>query len=156
LDCAPSDALDVSANSGVTALKFVPHQTDAEAVAAETGKPWRDGLYDGYLINVVHAISKNNREMFDVTLRVIGLDGTVREIRDFVHLAMPKKFRDFCIACGLESQYASGAVDAADFQPEIEIKVQLTIERRRGFRPRNTVVGYAPADTSMVHLRAAS
>ena len=36
----------------------------------------------------------------------------------------------------------AGAVDAADFQPELEIKVQLTIERRRGFRPRNTVIGY--------------
>lgn len=137
-------------------MKFVPHQNDAEAVAAETGKPLRDGLYAGCLINVINAVSKNNREMLDVKLRVTGPDGEVREIRDFVHTAMPKKFRDFCIACGLESQYARGAVDAADFQPEIEIKVQLTIERRRGFRPRNTVVGYAPADTSVVHLRSAS
>jgi hypothetical protein len=130
-------------------VKFDP-LTDAEAVAVETGKPWRDGWYAGCLVNVINAVSKNNREMLDVTLRVTGPDNSVREMRDFVHTAMPKKFKDFCIACGLESQYASGAVDAADFRPEIEINVQLTIERRRGFRPRNTVIGYAAASSVAV------
>lgn len=129
-------------------VKFDPLMSDAEAVAAETGKPWRDGWYAGCLINVINAVSKNNREMLDVKLRVTGPNGEVREIRDFVHTAMPKKFRDFCIACGLENEYASGAVDAADFRPELEIKVQLTIERRRGFRPRNTAIGYSAASVA--------
>lgn len=128
-------------------VKFGP-LSDAEAVAAETGKPWRDGWYTGFLINVIDAVSKNNRDMLDATLRVSGPDGSVREMRDFLHTAMPKKFKDFCIACGLESEYARGAVEAADFAPEIEIKVQLTIERRRGFRPRNIVIGYAAATSS--------
>ena len=109
-----------------------------------------DGWYPGCLINVINSISKNNREMFDVKLRVTGPNGKVREMRDFVHTAMPKKFKDFCIACGVESQYASGAVDAADIQPDIEIKVPLTVERRRGFRPENSVIGYAPASSVAV------
>jgi hypothetical protein len=130
-------------------LKFNP-LTDEEAAAAETGKPWRDGWYAGCLINVINAVSKNNREMLDVTLRVTGPNDEVREIRDFVHTAMPKKFKEFCIACGLESQYAAGAVDATDIQPDIQIKISLTVERRRGFRPRNTVAGYAPVAAAEV------
>jgi hypothetical protein len=131
-------------------VKFVPFTNDAEAIAAETGKPWPEGSYEAFLISVVNSISKNNREMLDAKLRVTGgPNGEVREIRDFVHMVMPKKFRDFCIACGLESQYASGTVDAADFRPEIELKVVLTVERRRGFRPRNSVVGYAASSVAV-------
>jgi hypothetical protein len=139
-------------------LKFVPFTNDAEAIAAETGRPWPEGSYEAFLISVANAISKNNRPMFDAKLRATGPDGEVREIRDFVHTAMPKKFRDFCIACGLESEYAQGAVDAADFRAEIELRIALTIERRRGFRPRNSVTGYAPASTTaavVTPLRAA-
>jgi hypothetical protein len=133
------------AHSGVTALKFDPFTSDAEAAAAEGGRPWPEGSYPGRVVNVTNAISKNNREMLKVKLLVTGPDGSVREITDFAHTAMPKKFKDLCVACGLESEYARGAVDAADFRPEIELKVQLTVERRRGFRPKNSVTGYAPA-----------
>jgi hypothetical protein len=61
-----------------------------------------------------------------------------------------------CAACGNEvlSAYEIGEV-TQDLFPGHAVRVKIGIEKKRGFRDRNVILDYMPADSSVVNLRSA-
>ena len=99
------------------------------------------GEYAFHIIEATETTSLAGNAMIEMRVRV-SKDGNARILPDYVLPQRPGKFRNICIACGVEDKYLNGSVTDDDFLGK-RGKVKVGVERaKRGFPPRNVIVDY--------------
>ena len=99
--------------------------------------------------------SKRGNDMIEITLLIPAEDGSERTIRDwFTDSPLGAlKFRHAAEAVGALAKYDAGEIGAADF-PGHDLKVKLTVQKRRGYPDANAARGLRAAEAGrVVNLR---
>ena len=99
------------------------------------------GEYMFEIIEATETISQAGNPMIEMRVRVTRT-GYARILSDYILPQRPAKFRNACIAVGVEDKYLSGTVSDDDFVGK-RGKVMVGVERaKRGFGRRNVIVDY--------------
>jgi hypothetical protein len=64
------------------------------------------------------------------------------------------KLRHCCAARGVLAKFEAGTIEATDLPGPVRVKIAVE-KGRGGFAPRNVILDYEAADSSVVNLRAA-
>jgi hypothetical protein len=116
------------------------------------------GDYDGECREAAEGLSRNNNARIETVWIVRDADGNEREFHDYLTDVGrgALKLRRACAAVGAIGKYEAAAeITPADFVGQV-CRLKIGIEKRRGWPDRNVIEDYAPADVSVVRLRAAS
>ena len=129
----------------------------AHEIAAAAGSPLSPGIYDAVIDQAYEKLSAKNNETIELSLKVDDGRGGHRIIKDWLTNSAigALKLRQCCAACGNEvlRAYEMGEVSQELF-PGHTLRLKLGVEKPRGFRPRNVVLAYLAADSSVINLRA--
>lgn len=99
------------------------------------------GEYAFEIIEATETTSLAGNAMIEMRVRVTK-NGLARILPDYVLPLRPAKFRNCCIACGVEEKYLSGSVTDDDLLGK-RGKARVGVERaKRGFGPKNVIVDY--------------
>jgi hypothetical protein len=99
------------------------------------------GEYAFHIIEATETTSQAGNAMIEMKVRVTK-NGYARILPDYILPQRPAKFRDCCIACGVEDKYLNGSVRDEDFLGK-RGRLRVGVERaKRGFGRRNVVVDY--------------
>jgi hypothetical protein len=127
----------------------------SESEALKAAKPllWR-GWFSAKFLESVEKESRRGNPMIEVRLVVFN-DEESREFRDWLTGAErgAARLRHACVAVGAVDKYEAGEIGAADF-PGHTCRVQVGVEKRRGYPDRNVIEDYAAS--SVVAVRAVS
>src|ERR1700730_14683802 len=96
--------------------------------------------------------------MIELTVVVPDAAGNERTLRDWLTDTTlgAAKLRHACEAVGALARYEAGEIGQADF-PGHDVRVKISVEKRRGFPDQNRIDDYAAAsDSRVVNLRATS
>jgi hypothetical protein len=137
-------------------MRLTPrNEDDAKRLAKRTLLPI--GWHEGRITEAVEKRSKRGNDMIEITVMVPAEDGSERTIRDwFTDSPLGAlKFRHAAEAVGALAKYDAGEIGATDF-PGHDLKVKLTVQKRRGYPDANAVEDYAAAEAGrVVNLRSA-
>jgi hypothetical protein len=133
-------------------------QSEADAVKAE--KSLRTllpaGKQDARFVEAEERPAKSGKDMIAVGLAVIDADGQERVLRDYFtdSAACAVRFRHAAAAVGALERFEAGEISASDFVGHA-CRIQIGVEKKRGYNPRNVVLDYSAAAASgVVNLRA--
>jgi hypothetical protein len=129
-------------------------RSETEALKSRQADLLRPDWHDAEFRAAVEKRSKADNDMVEVVVVVRDADGNEREFRDYLtDTGMGAlKLRHACAAAGALDKYEAGEIAAADF-PGHSCRVRLGIEKKRGYRDRNLIEDYMPADASVVRLK---
>jgi hypothetical protein len=114
------------------------HETEKEI---EDSQMLPRGEYAFHIIEAKETKSLAGNDMIELKVRVTK-NGYARILPDYILPQRPAKFRNICIACGVEDKYLSGTVSDDDFLGK-RGKVKVGIERaKKGYPPPNVIVDY--------------
>jgi hypothetical protein len=99
------------------------------------------GEYPFEIIEATETTSQAGNAMIEIRVRVTK-NGFARILPDYILPQRPAKFRNCCIACGVEDKYLAGSVTDDDLLAK-RGKVIVGVERaKHGFGRRNVIVDY--------------
>lgn len=75
--------------------------------------------------------------MIKLTVRILA-NGHSRKLTDYILPQKAEKLRNCCAACGILGKYDDGVVSEDDF-PGKRGRLTLTVEKKRGYDPRNVI-----------------
>jgi hypothetical protein len=138
-------------------MKLTP-RTEIEAQKVSHRALLHAGWHDGHIIEAVEKLSKRNTPMIELAVIVPDADGNERTLPDWLTDAGAGalRLRHAAEAVGAMPQYEAGELSQADF-PGHEVRVKISIEKRRGYADANRIDDYAAATAGhVVNLRAGS
>jgi hypothetical protein len=134
-------------------------RSETEAVRASSRTLLRAGWHDdARIVEAVEKPSKRGNDMIELTVVVPDAAGEERTLRDWLTDTTlgAAKLRHACEAVGALARYEAGEIGQADF-PGHDVRVKISVEKRRGFPDQNRIDDYAAAsDPRVVNLRATS
>jgi len=99
------------------------------------------GDYAFEIIEATETTSLAGNAMIELRVRITK-NGFARILPDYVLPLRPAKFRNCCVACGVEEKYLNGSVTDDDLLGK-RGKAKVGVERaKRGFPSRNVIVDY--------------
>lgn len=137
-------------------MKLTP-RTEIEAQKVSHRALLHAGWHDGRITEALEKPSKRGNDMIELTVIVLDADGNERTLRDWLLDSGPGalKLRHAAEAVGAMPQYEAGELTQADF-PGHDVRVKISIEKRRGFPDANRIDDYAATTADhVVNLRAA-
>jgi len=111
--------------------------------------------YPAEIRGAIEKVSARDNDMIETELVVFDTDGSERQFRDWL-VDTPRgaaKLRHACEAAGVLDRYEAGEISASSFRNKC-CRVQIGIEKKRGYPDRNVIEDYGVAD-AVVNLRAA-
>jgi len=114
------------------------------------------GEHAARITEAVEKPSKAGRDMIELTVIVPAADGSERTLRDWLTDSSlgALKLRHAAEAVGALAKYEAGEIGQADF-PGHDVRVKVSIEKRRGYPDANRIDDYAAAMAGrVVNLRA--
>jgi hypothetical protein len=137
-------------------MRLTPRdEAEAERTAKRALLP--AGWHDGRIAEAVEKRSRRNNEMIEVTVIIPAADGSERTLRDwFTDSPLGAlKLRHAAEAVGALAKYDAGEIGQAEF-PGHDVRVKVSIEKRRGYPDANRIEDYAAATAGrVVNLRGA-
>jgi hypothetical protein len=138
-------------------MKLTP-RTEIEAQKVSHRALLHAGWHDGRITVAVEKLSKRNTPMIELEIIVLDADGNERTLRDWLTDAGlgALKLRHAAEAVGAMPQYQAGELSQAEF-PGHDVRVKISVEKRRGYPDANRIDDYAAATAGdVVNLRAGS
>jgi hypothetical protein len=132
-------------------------RSEAETVKAAARKLLKSDWYDAIITEASEQESRRGNETMKLTVVVDdGADGE-RTFTDYLtDTALGGlKLRHCCAARGVLAHYETGELYPADFPGPVRVKIG-TEKGRAGFAPRNVLLDYEAADSSVVEFPARS
>lgn len=77
-------------------------------------QPFQEGEYEFCVTLCESKLSQSGNNMIVVFISIFSMDGKSLSIKDYIlpeHAQMGFKWREFCVAIGLEKEYESGTID---------------------------------------------
>jgi hypothetical protein len=130
-------------------------EADAQKVSRRTLLP--AGWHDARITEAVEKPSKRGNDMIELVVVLPDADGNERTLRDWLTDSTlgAAKLRHAAEAVGALGRYDDGEIGQADF-PGHDVRVKISIEKRRGYPDTNRVDDYAAATAGrVVNLREA-
>jgi hypothetical protein len=138
-------------------MKLTP-RTEIEAQKVSHRALLHVGWRDGRITEAVEKPSKRGNDMIQLTVIVLDEDGNERTLPDWLLDSGPGalKLRHAAEAVGAMPQYEAGELTQAQF-PAHDVRVKISVEKRRGYPDANRIDDYAVATAGhVVNLRAGS
>jgi hypothetical protein len=138
-------------------MKLTP-RTEIEAQKVSHRALLHAGWHDGRITEAVEKPSKRGNDMIELTVIVLDADANERTLRDWLLDSGPAalKLRHAAESVKAMPQYEAGELSQADF-PGHDVRVKISIEKRRGFPDSNRIDDYDVAtEGHVVNLRAGS
>lgn len=121
-------------------MQFQP-KTEKQ-IAEENLRP--AGVYSFEIVDAIDTVSKKNNEMIKLSLRLYSQGGDDCGIlSDYLLESIAYKLRHAAIACGLQENYESGALTAADFIGKTgELKLGIKKDKTGQYPDQNSIADY--------------
>ena len=120
-------------------MRFTP-KTEKEIVE---DKLYPEGTYGFQIISADERVSKSGNDMIELKLQVYSNEGKFILVNDYLLESMMFKLLHACEACGLQSKYESGQLDAEDFIDKTGyLKLTIQKDKTGQYPDRNSVKDY--------------
>jgi hypothetical protein len=126
--------------------------SEAAAVTQAANEPLKPGDYPAEIREAANKVSARENDMIELLVAVFDVHGNERLLRDFL-VDTPRGAAKLFSACEAVGIVGAHEIDATDFAGK-RCRVRVSIEKRRGYPPRNVVESYGVAD-AVVNLRPA-
>lgn len=131
-------------------MRLTP-RSEADAAKAARRTLLKPGMHDARIVEAVEKPSKAGNDMIELAVIVLDADGNERTLRDWLTNSTlgALKLRHAAEAVGALARYDAGEIGQADF-PGHDVRVKISIEKRRGYPDANRIDDYAAAAASRV------
>jgi hypothetical protein len=138
-------------------MRIPTPRTEEAAQKASLRELLAAGWHYGRITESVEKLSKRGAEMIENTVVVPDAEGNERTLRDWLmgdSSLGALKLRHAAEAVGALAKYEAGVIGQDDF-PGHDVRVKVSIEKRRGYPDQNRIEDYAAATAGrVVNLRA--